>query len=99
MLSSRTDCFPSTQLEAILCGTPLVTADTPGAREVVQRTGMGVIVRREDPEALARGIVEVVRDRPRFVRPPAELRAVFDAGRSVAEYEALFRRLAGGAGA
>ena len=40
-LPSRTDCFPSTQIEAILCGTPLVSADIPGAREVVEVTGMG----------------------------------------------------------
>jgi len=94
VVPSRTDCFPSTQIEAILCGTPLVTADIPGAREVVQVTGMGVLAPPVDPEGLARRIVEVIRDRPRFVRPPAEVSAIFDPARSVAEYEELLRRLA-----
>lgn len=93
-LPSRTDCFPSTQIEAILCGTPLVTADIPGAREVVAVTGMGVHAAALDPADLARGIVEVLRHRERYVRPPAEIRAVFDASVSVDRYEALLRRLA-----
>jgi glycosyltransferase involved in cell wall biosynthesis len=91
---SRTDCFPSTQIEAILCGTPLVTADIPGAREVVQVTGMGLLAPPVDPEGLARSIVEVIQGRSRFVRPPAQVRAIFDAGRSVAQYEELLQRLA-----
>jgi glycosyltransferase involved in cell wall biosynthesis len=92
-LSSRTDCFPSTQLEALACGTPLVSADIPGAREVVAVTGMGVHVRPQDPEDLARGILEVLRDRERWVRPPEEIRRVFHLEKSVSEYEDLFRRL------
>jgi glycosyltransferase involved in cell wall biosynthesis len=97
VLPSRTDCFPSTQIEAILCGTPLVSADIPGAREVVRVTNMGTLVPPRDPEGLARGIVRVLR-RPRdFVQPPEKIRAVFDAGRSVAEYEALFQRLSAAA--
>lgn len=91
---SRTDCFPSTQIEAILCGTPLVTADIPGAREVVQVTRMGLLAAPLDPAALARGIIEVIRNRASFVRPPAEVRAVFDAQKSVEQYEDLLRRLA-----
>ncbi len=92
-VSSRTDCFPSTQVEALLAGTPLVTTDIPGAREVVRVTGMGLLVPPHDPEGLARGIVEVLRARERFVRPPSEIRRVFDREKSVSEYESLFVRL------
>jgi glycosyltransferase involved in cell wall biosynthesis len=93
VLPSRTDCFPSTQLEAILCGTPLVSSDTPGAREVVRVTGMGVQVPLADPPGLARGIVRVLRDPKAFVVPPERVRAIFDADKSAAEYEDLFREL------
>ena len=97
VLPSRTDCFPSTQVEAILCGTPLVSADIPGAREVVRVTKMGTLVPPRDPEGLARGIVRVLREPRAFVQPPESVRAVFDAGRSVSEYEALFTRLSAAA--
>ena len=95
-LPSRTDCFPSTQVEAVLSGTPLVTADIPGAREVVSVTKMGLLVPPRDPAAMARGILEVLANRDSYVRPPAEIASVFSLEKSVAEYESLLDRLAAG---
>jgi glycosyltransferase involved in cell wall biosynthesis len=93
-VASRTDCFPSTQVESVLSGTPLVTTDIPGAREVVRVTGMGVLVPPRDPEGIARGIAEVLSHRERYVRPPEEIGRIFDREKSVEDYEGLFRRLA-----
>lgn len=92
-LPSRTDCFPSVQIESLLCGTPLVTADIPGAREVVQVTGMGRLVRPRDPQALAEGIIASLSD-PRRARPTRQqVSAIFSPEASLDAYEALMQRL------
>jgi glycosyltransferase involved in cell wall biosynthesis len=96
-LPSRSDALAAVQVEAMLCGTPVVASDIAGAREAVRLTGMGRLVRPEDPGALADGLAEVARGRERFIRDRDAVRAVFDPERSVAEYEALLWALVGDA--
>ncbi len=91
---SRTDCFPSVQIEALLCGTPLVTADIPGARQVVKATGMGLLVAPRDERALADGLVQVLSDRAAYVKPYEEIRATFNPDASVEAYERLLQSMA-----
>ena len=62
VLPSRTDSFAAVQVEAMLCGTPVVASDIPGARVPVQLTAMGVLVEPRNPDALAAGIREVMTD-------------------------------------
>ena len=92
-LPSRTDCFAAVQLEAMLCGTPVVAADIPGAREAVTLTGMGVLVHPRDPGALARGVLDALRDREQLVKSREQVRAVFDPTLSITRYESLFAEL------
>jgi glycosyltransferase involved in cell wall biosynthesis len=93
VLPSRTDCFALVQAEAMLCGTPVVVTDIPGARVAVQRTGMGLLVPPRDPAGLAAGILEVLSEPERFSRPREEIEAIFDPERCVSEYEHLLGRL------
>ncbi len=91
-LPSRSDCFPSTQIEAVRCGTPLVTADIPGAREIVRVTDMGVIVAARDPQALADGIVTVASNLEEYRARHSVALEIFDPERTYDAYEALFQR-------
>jgi glycosyltransferase involved in cell wall biosynthesis len=90
-LPSDTECFALVQVEAMLCGTPVVMTDTPGGRVPVQLTGMGAIVPRGDWQALGEGIVKVLSDRPRYVRSPEEIGSHFSVDLTIERYEELFR--------
>ncbi|HUG64316.1 MAG TPA: glycosyltransferase family 4 protein [Gaiellaceae bacterium] len=92
-LPSRTDCFASVQVEAMLCGTPVVAADIPGARVPVRTTRMGVLVEPRDPSALAAGIRDVLMKPSEYRRTREEIRTHFDPVKSIDAYEELFTRL------
>jgi len=90
-LPSRTDMFALVQVEAMLCGTPVVASDIPGARVVVRETGFGRLVHPCDPPALAAGLVEVIRNRARYAPRRDEVRRVFDTARTLDGYEAALQ--------
>ncbi|HVS00108.1 MAG TPA: glycosyltransferase family 4 protein [Thermoanaerobaculia bacterium] len=90
-LTSDTECFALVQVEAMLCGTPVVMTDTPGGRVPVQLTGMGRIAPREDWQAIGEAIGEVLRHRERYVRPYDEIARLFSGEETISRYEQLFR--------
>lgn len=95
VLSSRSDCFPSTQIEAMFCGTPVVCTDIPGAREAVKASGMGMIVPPQDEKGLAEGIVRMLDDNTPYRKTRAEIASVFSLQQTLDQYEALLAELAG----
>ena len=53
------DNYPTTNLEALSCGTPVVTYRTGGSVEAVEESGTGAIVERGDIEALEAAVLAV----------------------------------------
>lgn len=92
-LPSRTDCFPSVQIEALLCGTPVVATNIPGAREVVRVTGMGKLVEPRNERALAQGLIEVLQNRQQYIKSYDEIRSVFCTEKTITAYENLLQSL------
>ncbi len=90
-LPSDTECFALVQVEAMQCGTPVVATDTPGARVVVQRTGMGELVPPRDPQALGEAIVRVLENRTTYVKPRAVIDTAFGFQQTIDGYERLLR--------
>jgi glycosyltransferase involved in cell wall biosynthesis len=89
-LPSDGECFGLVQVEAMLCGTPVVMADTPGGRVPVLATGMGRITPRGDAEALARNLLEVIDRRDSYVKPRQAIERAFPMAATVEAYERLF---------
>lgn len=92
-LPSRTDMMALTQIESLLSGTPVVAANIPGARVVLQETGMGALVAPRDPRALANGIIDVLAHPDRYQPDPDRVRRIFDPERSLDRYESLLEGL------
>src|SRR5512135_172561 len=67
---NNTESFGLVQVEAFMCGTPVVATDLPGVRQPVRMTGMGEIVPVANAEGLAEGIVKVLKERERYIRDP-----------------------------
>lgn len=89
---NSTESFGLVQVEAMLCGTPVVAADLPGVRQPICTTGMGEIVPIGDARALAGAITKVLDRKSDYVRPRAEIESLFSLDRTLHEYEALFER-------
>lgn len=90
-LPSDTECMALVQAEAMLCGTPVVATDIPGAREVVRVTGMGEIVPRREPEKLGEALVRVLEDPGRYFKPREEIDRAFNLDETVRRYEKHLR--------
>ena len=60
---TREDNFPTTNLEALACGTPVITFKTGGSPEMLSPL-CGSVVERDDLEGLAREIERVCTERP-----------------------------------
>lgn len=60
VLSSISEAFPYTVLEAMSCARPVVGTDVGGVKEALE--GFGKVVPPRDPEALGRAVVELLAD-------------------------------------
>lgn len=69
------DNFPTTNIEALACGTPVVTYNTGGSPEAIDEN-TGMVVEKGDKESLLKAITDVVSSNDKYTKEMCRLRAV-----------------------
>ncbi len=87
---NSTESFGMVQVEAMLCGTPVVASDIPGVRESTRVSGMGMTVPPRDPVALANAVAEVLNSPEKFAQSRVDLARTFSVEQTVDFYEKLY---------
>lgn len=94
VLTSDTECFALAQVEAMLCGTPVVMTDIPGGRVPVTNTGMGKLAKQGDAVSIGEAVVDVLQHREDYVKPRAYIEDCFSFQETVDRYEQFFYQFA-----
>jgi len=96
VLSSISEGFPYTIIEAMTCGRPCVATDVGGVSEAIADTG--IVVPPRDPEAMADACVRLLTDHARRARLGAAARTrvleFFTLDKAIDTFEELYRSLA-----
>lgn len=87
---TREDTFPTVNMEALACGTPVVTFAAGGSPEIPDGT-CGITVPKNDVDALEQAVRRVCEERP-FARETCTQRgAIFNEQECIRRYLALYR--------
>lgn len=87
---TREDTFPTVNLEALACGTPVVTFETGGSPEMLTEK-CGIVVRKDDVDQLEDVLCRLC-EQPRFTAEQCIARArEFEKGRCFQHYLTVYR--------
>lgn len=88
------EAYGIVQVEAMLCGTPVIASDMPGVRIPVSRTGMGLLAPPGDPDALADALGRVLDDPGAFTADREAVIRAIDPEEGINALADLLHRLA-----
>lgn len=92
VLPSDTECFALAQVEAMLCGTPMVMTNIPGGRVPVQETGMGLLAEQGNAESIGEAVVKILREPEKYYCPREAIERIFSFDETADRYEAIFQQ-------
>lgn len=83
------EAFGMVQIEAMLCGAPVVASNLPGVREIVNKTGYGRISQIKNPRDIAKQIIEVVQHPQKYKPQRQKVVNLFNSQDSIDAYAAI----------
>lgn len=89
---SRQETYPTVNMEAIACGTPVITFETTGNYEMLDAT-CGAVVPLGDITALENEIIRICTDKPFSKEACLKKCAEFDKNKKFKEYLELYERV------
>jgi glycosyltransferase involved in cell wall biosynthesis len=88
------EAFGIVQVEAMMCGVPVVATDLPGVRMPVRHTGFGVVVPPRDPAAITAALRELTTSPPDVAEGTRAARALYSLDQVIDRHVELFEELA-----
>ncbi|MFN8528193.1 MAG: glycosyltransferase family 4 protein [Anaerolineae bacterium] len=93
-LTSDSECFALVQVEAMLCGTPVMMTDIPGGRVPVRLTGMGKLAKQGDYTSIGQALIDILEHRSDYVKSRSFIEETFSFKETVDRYEKYFYEFA-----
>jgi glycosyltransferase involved in cell wall biosynthesis len=90
---NSTESFGLVQVEAMLCGVPVVASDLPGVRQPALQSAMGEIAPIGSSDGLAQAILEILDHPERYRRTQAEITELWNVEQTAFQYESLFSKI------
>ena len=84
------EAFGMVQIEAMLCGIPVVSSDLYGVRTIVQNTGMGLVHKKVNEQDLAQCILKILNNPKNYIKDREYILDMYNTDKCASEYEKYY---------
>ncbi len=86
-----TEVFGMVQVEAMYCGTPVVSSNLPGVRTIVQQTGMGEVAKMKNSKDFADKLVQVIKYKKSYIKSKEALHKIYSTQKVLEAYQSILQ--------
>ena len=87
---TREDNYPTVNMEAIACGTPVITFNTGGSPEIIKNNITGIVIPNENIDLLIESIEKICDEKDKYRSACLENANLFDESKTYKKYLSLY---------